>query len=239
VNSDATTNRPRTRRLARAILIVVVPVAVVAGLLLWGVLRVGPWLMVEDPLSRAGAIVVMGGHVPFRAMEAAALYNASWAPEVWLTRAAMGPEEAALASLGLNSEMGDTTVNRIVLKRLGVPPDAIKVLSQGARNTLDELRIIADATKRSGSERVILVTSKPHSRRVRSIWHAVVGSTPQAVVRYAASDPFDPAHWWRRTSDALAVSREVLGMMNVWAGFPVRPDTTAGGVRTSPDAQKR
>jgi len=28
-------------------------------------------------------------------------------------------------------------------------------------------------------------------------------------------------------------------MMNVWAGFPVRPDTTAGGVRTSPDAQKR
>src|SRR5262245_54307309 len=197
------TDRPRTRRLARAVLVAVVVVAILAGLTLWGVLHVGPWLMVEDPLVRASAIAVMGGHVPFRAMEAAALYNARWAPEVWLTRAAMGPEEAAMASLGLNPEMGDTTVNRIVLKRLGVPPDAIKVLSQGARNTVEELRIIADATRRSGSERVIIVTSKPHSRRVRTIWHAVVGSAPQAVVRYAAADSFDPSHWWRRTSDAL------------------------------------
>ena len=233
------TDLPRTRRLARAVLVFALLVAVLAGLTLWGVLHVGPWLMVEDPLARAGAIVVMGGHVPFRAMEAAALYNASWAPEVWLTRAALGPEEAALASLGLNPEMGDTPVNRLVLKRLGVPPDAIKVLPQGARNTVEELRIIADATRRSGLERVIIVTSKPHSRRVWASWHAVVGNTPQAVVRYAQSDTFDPAHWWRRTSDALAVSREVLGMMNVWAGFPVRPDTTTAGAQTSSEPQRR
>src|SRR5262249_38028553 len=157
----------------------------------------------------------------------------------WPPRAAMGPEEAALSSLGLNPEMGDTTVNRLVLKRLGVPPDAIKVLPQRARNTVEELRIIADATRRSGLERVIIVTSKPHSRRVCASWHPVVGSTPQAVVRYAPSHTFDPTHCWRRTIGALAVSCEVLGMMNVWAGVPVRPDTTPAGAQTSSERQKR
>jgi uncharacterized SAM-binding protein YcdF (DUF218 family) len=229
---------PRPRGLARAVLVAVLFIAVLAGLSLWALLRVGSWLVVEDPLARAAAIVVMGGHVPFRAMEAAALYNASWAPEVWLTRAASGPEEAALARLGLNTEIGDTAVNRVVLKRLGVPPDAVRVLTPGARNTVEEVHVIADTVTRGGADRVIIVTSKPHSRRVRAIWHAVVGSSPQAVVRYAESDAFDPEHWWRRTSDALAVSREVLGLMNVWTGFPVRPDTTPAGAQTSPEPQK-
>jgi hypothetical protein len=101
------------------------------------------------------------------------------------------------------------------------------------------VHVIADTVRRAGADRVIIVTSKPHSRRVRAIWHAVVGNSPQAVVRYAESDAFDPEHWWRRTSDALAVSREVLGMMNVWAGFPVRPDTTAAGAQATPEPQKR
>src|SRR5215475_10592492 len=157
------TDLPRTRRLARAVLVFALLVAVLAGLTLWGVLHVGPWLMVEDPLARAAAIVVLGGHVPFRAMEAAALYNAGWAPEVWLTRAASGPEEAALARLGLNTEIGDTSVNRVVLKRLGVPPDAVTVLTPGARNTAEEVRVIADTVTRARADRVIIVTSKPHS----------------------------------------------------------------------------
>jgi hypothetical protein len=48
-----------------------------------------------------------------------------------------------------------------------------------------------------------------------------VGDAPQAVVRYATDAPYDPARSWRQTRDALAVSREVFGLMNVWAGFPV------------------
>jgi hypothetical protein len=30
-------------------------------------------------------------------------------------------------------------------------------------------------------------------------------------------------HWWRNTRDALAVVREILGLINLWAGLPVRP----------------
>jgi hypothetical protein len=42
-------------------------------------------------------------------------------------------------------------------------------------------------------------------------------------VRYASADPYDAQRWWRHTRDALAVSREVFGLLNVWAGFPVQP----------------
>ena len=43
------------------------------------------WLVVSDPPQPSAAIVVLGGKVPFRAMEGASLYKQGWAREVWLT----------------------------------------------------------------------------------------------------------------------------------------------------------
>jgi hypothetical protein len=42
-------------------------------------------------------------------------------------------------------------------------------------------------------------------------------------VRAARTDSFDPEHWWRNSHDALDVVREILGLMNVWAGLPLKP----------------
>lgn len=181
------------------------------------------WLVVSDPLERAQAIVVLGGHVPFRAMEAASLYRQGWAREVWVTRATSVAEEEALARLGVQVVWPDAH-ERDVLQRLGVPPGAIRLLGEGVENTAQEVRVIARELERIGGDRVILVTSKPHSRRVRATWQAIVGDSPHAIVRHATEDPYDPSRWWRNTRDALAVSREIFGLMNVWAGFPVQPD---------------
>lgn len=201
--------------LALILLVVVGGGAAVAG--------AGAWLVVADPLEPAAAIVVFGGHVPFRAMEAAALYRERWAPEIWLTRGVSPAEEAALARLGIEM-VKEEAYNRQVLERLGVPPSAILVLPDRVRNTLEEVRSVQTALQRRGGQRVIIVTSKAHTRRVRAVWGAAVGGSPRAAVRYAREDPYDPRHWWRHTRDALDVTREVLGLLNVWAGFPVQPD---------------
>jgi hypothetical protein len=50
-----------------------------------------------------------------------------------------------------------------------------------------------------------------------------VGDDPRLIVRSAPGDPFDPYRWWGNTRDALAVVREFLGLLNLWAGLPVRP----------------
>jgi uncharacterized SAM-binding protein YcdF (DUF218 family) len=194
-----------------------------AVLLWWGASGIGEWLMVADELEPAKAVVVLSGQVPFRAMEAASIYQAGLAPEVWLTREVVGPEEQALARLGVPVVRGDA-YNRAVLERLGVKPEAIRVLAAGVWNTVDEMRLIAAELGRGGGDRVIIVTSKAHSRRVRATWSAIVGASPRAIIRYAREEPYDARGWWRNTRDALDVSREAFGLMNVWAGFPVQPD---------------
>jgi uncharacterized SAM-binding protein YcdF (DUF218 family) len=133
------------------------------------------------------------------------------------------PEERALGRLGVVVVRGEV-YNREVLERLGVPPGAVRLLSDSVQNTADEVRLIAGEVGRDGGDRVILVTSKTHSRRVRATWSAIVGVSPKAVVRYATEEPYRSDTWWRNTRDALDVSREVFGLLNVWVGFPVQPD---------------
>ena len=192
-------------------------------LLWWGASGIGQWLMVADALEPAKAVVVLSGRVPFRAMEAASIYREGLAPEVWLTREVVGPEEQALDRLGVAVVRGEA-YNRAVLERLGVKPEAIRVLAAGVWNTVDEMRLVAAELGRDGGDRVIIVTSKAHSRRVRATWAALVGASPKAIIRYAREEPYDARGWWRNTRDALDVSREAFGLMNVWAGFPVQPD---------------
>jgi uncharacterized SAM-binding protein YcdF (DUF218 family) len=195
----------------------------VAVLVPWGASGIGQWLMVADPLEPAKAIVVLSGRVPFRAMEAASIYKGAWATEVWLTKEARTAEEQALDRLGVPVIRGEV-YNREVLERLGVKPEAIRLLGDDVQNTVDEMRLIAGELGRYGEDRVIIVTSKAHSRRVRATWAAIVGVSPRAIVRYAREEPYGARGWWRNTRDALDVSREVFGLMNVWAGFAVQPD---------------
>lgn len=188
-----------------------------------GVCGVGRWLVVADPLRPAQAVVVLGGGFPYRAMEAATLYQDRWAPEVWLLTGSDPARDAALARVGLRAA-GEEVANLDLLHRLAVPATAIRVLDVPVRNTREELAVVSKELKRVGARTVVIVTSKPHSRRVRATWRAVASEAIGAIVRYPHGDPFDAARWWRKSRDALAVSREVFGLLNAWAGFPVRPD---------------
>ncbi len=89
-------------------------------------------------------------------------------------------------------------------------------------NTADEIKVIAPALARGKDGAVILVTSRAHTRRVRLLWRRLAPGQGRVIVRAASGDPFDPRHWWRNTRDALDVVREVLGLLNAWAGLPLR-----------------
>jgi uncharacterized SAM-binding protein YcdF (DUF218 family) len=199
---------------------------VILALLLAGAVEVfrglGSWLVVEDPLEPADAIVVLSGSMPYRAVEAAQIYQRHLAPEVWLTRPS-GPGED-LQRLGLEYT-DEETYNAEVLEKLGVPADSIHVLPEEIVNTQDEVLLIANELRQTGKTRVIIVTSPPHTRRVRALWKALVGKNPQAIVRYSRTDPYDARYWWRDTRDSLAVVRETLGLLNVWAGLPIHRNT--------------
>ena len=189
----------------------------------WGILKLGQWIVVEDPLHPARAIVVLGGQIPYRAMEAARLYHQDLAPEIWVTRPADPGMAAALRRLRMQPTTEEIT-NVKVLEHLGVPAGSIRVLDRPIRNTDQEIRLIAEELGRTKGGQVIIVTSKCHTRRVRAIWRAVVGTKPKAIIRYAGEDPYDPARWWQNTQDAEQAIYENLGLLNVWAGFPLQPE---------------
>ncbi len=182
------------------------------------VLGLGRWLVVEDPPEKALAIAVLSGRLPVRAMEAARLYRAGYAPEIWLTRSAEPGN--ALRAMGI-PYVGEDFYNLRVLIHEGVPADAIRVLQPAILNTADEMSAIAAALSEEKGAAVIIVTTKAHTRRVHMLWNKLAGGRGRAIVRAATDDPFQPRRWWRSTGDALDVLREVLGILNAWAGLPL------------------
>ncbi len=181
-------------------------------------LNAGRWLVVEDPLAHAQAIAVLSGRMPIRALEAAKLYRAGYAKEIWLTH--ITEPGKSLEAMGVQF-FGEEYYNLHILVHEGVPVEAIHVLDPPIRNTADEIVTIKAALNAAPSHTVIIVTTKPHTRRVRTLWRKLTHGDGQAIVRAAGQDPFDPGHWWRDTRDALDVVREVLGLMNAWAGLPL------------------
>jgi uncharacterized SAM-binding protein YcdF (DUF218 family) len=185
----------------------------------WILLHVGTWLVVEDPLVPAPVAVVLSGGMPIRAREAAEIYRAGAAKQIWITHPVDVTQQ--MREMGIDY-LGETFYNQSVLVHLHVPVEATRVLDPEIRNTEDEVRVISQQARDEGIHTVIIVTSKAHTRRVHAIWRKLVGADPALIVRYSPEDTFDPQHWWRQTPDALDVVREVLGLANVWAGFPIK-----------------
>lgn len=182
----------------------------------------GRWLVREDALAPADEIVVLSGSMPVRAEEAARIFRMGYANAVWVSQPDSPRQE--LESEGIHYE-GEEDFNRAVLLHDGVPAADIHILPQPIVNTEDEIREISGWMRRDGRTSVLIVTSPQHTRRVRALWKKLAGNDQRLIVRGAPQDPFDAAHWWRNTHDALAVVREFLGLLNVWLGLPVRPQS--------------
>jgi uncharacterized SAM-binding protein YcdF (DUF218 family) len=216
--AQTSVNRVGHRRRWRWVLLLIVLLAFAAGTAAFR--HAGSWLVRDDALDKADVIVVLSGGMPYRADGAANLYKAGYAPEVWVSRPE-GPQQE-LAALGIHY-VGEEEYNREILIQEGVPDSAIMILPDVIINTQQEVSEISREMRRTGKHTAIIVTSPEHTRRVKALWTKLVGREPRAIVRGASDDPFDASRWWGNTRDALAVVREYLGLLNVWAGLPVRP----------------
>jgi uncharacterized SAM-binding protein YcdF (DUF218 family) len=211
-----TESKPRWRRWA--ILAGILTVLAAGGAAVF--FTIGSWLVVEDPLAHADVIVILSGRLPERALEASRLFHAGYAERIWISQ----PDSPAEALKRMDIVyLGEDFYNEKVLLSQGVPADAIHILGRPVANTEEEVREIVQELRQESIHSVILVTSKPHTRRVRTIWRKLVGSDPHAIIRYSNQDAYDGAHWWRHSRDGLDVVRESLGLLNAWAGFPLRP----------------
>lgn len=210
---------------------VLVVIGVLIALTACGIIafrHAGRWLIHENPLSHSDVILVLSGSMPYRAEEAAKVFRAGYASEIWLTQPVSPAAE--LQKMGIHYE-SDEDYNAAVLTNLGVPSSAIHVLPNDIVDTEQELEEAHSQMSREGKSTIIIVTSLEHTRRAGALWHKLFGSDSKATIHGAPEDPFDADHWWRNTRDSLAVTREYLGLLNVWTGLHIRPHSIASGQR--------
>jgi uncharacterized SAM-binding protein YcdF (DUF218 family) len=206
------------RTIRRVIAAILVLLLVVVGIVAFR--GAGRWLIREDALSHADAILVLSGSMPYRAEEAAKVYQQGYAPEIWLTHPVSPAEE--LQSMGIHYQ-SDEEYDTAVLTHDGIPASAIHVLPEEIVDTEQELDEVQRRMAAEGKSTIIIVTSLQHTRRVGTIWQTLYGSRPLAIVHGSPEDPFDADHWWGNTRDAFSVTREYLGLLNAWTGLHIRP----------------
>lgn len=158
--------------------------------------RLGRWLVVDDPLVKADVIYVLSGTRYERPLEAVDLFKAGWAPRVWLSTGVSDWGDIELRERGFKvPREADIQVN--VMGQLGVPSSAIEVLEE-MDSTADEADALVIAARAHGWRRVIVVTSKQHTRRARmEMNRKLAGSGVTIIMRPSRYDRSNVDQWWQ------------------------------------------
>lgn len=179
----------KRRLLATAVLVLLVA----AGL---GARRLGSFLVAVDPLEHADVIFVLGGTFFERPLEAADLYHEGWAPSILLSAQTMDNGTVAARARGIDVPT-EPEMQELSLERVGVPRAVIDVLPPQL-STAEEAASLAAACRARGWRRVIVVTSRQHTRRAGLvIRRRLSGSGVAVIMRASRYDESDPDHWWR------------------------------------------
>jgi len=168
----------------------------------------GRFLQRDDPLQKADAILMLGGARAERCLEAYELYKEGFAPLIVLSPGRLERAEVLLRDRGARLPP-EVDLQRDVLRQLGVPLDRTLTLPVSVDNTAQEAEALHDLARARGWRRVIVVTSKYHTRRSRfGFRREFDGSGTEIIVRSSRFDPSDPAHWWRARPDVRFVLEE-------------------------------
>ena len=169
---------------------------IVLALFSHSLLRALGWALVsEDPLQRADAIVISLDAGPAGILEAADLVRARVA-----NRVAVFDEEPSRALVELRRRgiaVPSPAASALeYLRQLGVASS--EVIPVRASGTEDEGRILPLWCEQHGVHRVVFVSARDHTRRIRH----VVGQALRArhiilIERAAPYSDFDPDRWWR------------------------------------------
>jgi uncharacterized SAM-binding protein YcdF (DUF218 family) len=179
--------------------------------------RVGSWLVVQDPLVNSDAIIVLGGTMYERPLEAVDLHKEGWAPRIYLFRqiADWGEEVLIERQVPYTREV-DLQVD--VMQRLGVDRSSIGVLEE-ANSTADEADDVFALVSREKYRRVIVVTSKQHTRRARLVMRRRLDAIGvEVIVRSSRYDRTDVDRWWENRSTLRFTLFETQRLFGYWIG---------------------
>lgn len=156
-------------------------------------------LIVEKPLEKADAILVLGGSRTYaeRAGKAAELFRDGVAPKIYLTDD--GEQAGWSAAEQRNPAFVELARNSLIAG--GVAPENIEILAPSVAGTIDEARLLAEKARTADLKSVLIVTSAYHTRRAFSTFQKVFAENNPSVTLGITAPPAGlqtprPALWW-------------------------------------------
>lgn len=152
---------------------------------LGGLVSLGHFLAVEDPLKKADAIVAISGDQGARTATAVDLWKRGFAPLIVFAGASEDPASLPSAELMKREAV-----------RLGVPAARVLTESLSATTKENASRVVALLDAHS-IRRAILVTSPYHQRRAALLFQRELAGTEVTFTNYPARDEkWDRSLWW-------------------------------------------
>ena len=178
-----------------------------------GLVGLGHYLAVEDPLAPADAIVAISGDQGARTATAVALWKQGVAPLIVFAGSSEDPASPPSAELMKRDAV-----------RLGVPADRV-LIEPSSATTQENATRVTDLFQAHGIRRAILVTSPYHQRRAAMLFDRQVGGTGITFRNYPARDAeWDRTTWWVREPSRSRTLVEVAKLgVEVMGGLFRRP----------------
>jgi uncharacterized SAM-binding protein YcdF (DUF218 family) len=189
--------------MALAVLLLAVPAGWLARVqILQGVARA--WI-ISDSIVPADAIVVLGGGLETRPFAAADLYKKEMARQILISAVRPSPAER------LEIVPSHVELNRAVLLKLGVPPEAILSFGTDVSSTYEEARALAEWARTNGVRSIIAPTEIFSSRRVRWMLDKELRNIGTRVAIQALPPlEYDADNWWQHEAGVIGFQNEVV-----------------------------
>jgi len=161
---------------------------------------IAKFLIVEDQLSQADVIVILGGGGPERVRHGVKLYQSGYGTRIIAT--------------GMEQKLPGLTTTWPQLARqeavsLGVPEDAI-ILEERPTSTYEDAKYVKQDMLDGGLRSAIVVSSPPHMRRARMTFRKVFSDQKDISLQFSPAEDsdFQVHKWWTREKELISIVNE-------------------------------
>jgi hypothetical protein len=135
----------------------------------------------------------------------------AWRPGPWIAKQILISAVRPSPAEKLEIVPSHVDLNRAVLLKLGVPPEAILSFGTDVSSTYEEARALAGWARTNGVRSIIVPTEIFSSRRVRWILNKQLG-TVGVRVEVQALPPleYDIDNWWQHEAGVIGFQNEVV-----------------------------
>lgn len=168
----------------------------------------GHFLIVEQPVTKADAIVVLSGNAFDRGNEGARLYQHIPVREIICPGGNLEP-----LFLIQNDSVYESDMCKKNIIRNGIDSNRITVLHYGT-STAEEADTVLRYCKQKKYSTIIVVSSKFHTRRAGNVYTEKAKPYHISVItRGANSFTFDEEKWWQSEEGMIALNNEYVKLL--------------------------